>query len=256
MKGEIHLHIFRNHIGVVTIDHPPINDLPGDLLVRLAKMIRDLGDREEIKVILLKSAGNRVFCAGASFEEMSSIQNEQDAEAFFMGFAEVLLALRHCGKITVGRIHGKAVGGGVGLCSAVDYSIANQWAAVRLSELDLGIGPFVIQPAVVRKIGISSFGALTLNPTEWKPASWGLSSGLFHAVFDETTEMDDYLEIFLDQLARYSAEALAAIKKMLWSDTPDWADLMRKRAGISGHLVLADHAQRRIAEEIHKRKKK
>src|SRR5699024_1317572 len=177
MKGEIHLHIFRNHIGVVTIDHPPINDLPGDLLVRLAKMIRDLGDREEIKVILLKSAGNRVFCAGASFHEMSSIRNEQDAEKFFMGFAEVLLALRHCGKITVGRIHGKAVGGGVGLCSAVDYAIANRWASVRLSELDLGIGPFVIGPAVVRKIGISAFGALTLNPTEWKPASWGMSSG-------------------------------------------------------------------------------
>lgn len=254
MKGKIHVDVMKDHIGAVTIDHPPINDLPGYLLSELAKAIQGLGNREEIKVILLKSAGNRVFCAGASFDEMASIRDEQAGKDFFMGFAEVILALRNCGKITVGRIHGKAVGGGVGLCSAVDYAIANRWASVRLSELDLGIGPFVIEPAVTRKIGISFFSTLSLDPQEWKPASWGEACGLFHALFDDTDEMDDYLEEFLEQFAGYSPEALSEMKKMLWQDVPGWNDLMRARAGISGKLVLTEHAQRRIREELGNRK--
>lgn len=254
MEGKIHVDIVKEHIGTVTIDHPPVNDLPGYLLSELARAIRDLGDEEVVKVILLKSAGNRVFCAGASFDEMASIRDDQAGKDFFMGFAEVMLALRDCGKITVGRIHGKVVGGGVGLCSAVDYAVANQWASVRLSELDLGIGPFVIEPAVTRKMGISFFSALSLSPQEWKSASWGVACGLFHALFEDTDEMDDYLEAFLDQFASYSPGALSEMKKMLWQDAPDWDDLMRARAEISGRLVMTNHAQQRIREELRKGK--
>lgn len=246
MVGRIHVQVDKKRIGVITIDHLPHNALPGYLLSNLADAIREMSEDPEIRVVLLKSAGDRTFCAGASFEEMASIQNEEAGKSFFMGFAEVILALRHCGKITVSRIHGKAVGGGVGLCSAVDYAIANKWASIRLSELTLGIGPFVIGPAVVRKIGISAFSALTLNPAEWKTASWAESNGLFHKVFDYTGEMDDYLEDFLEQYITYSPEALLGIKKMLWEETPSWIDIMNERAAQSGRLVLTETAQKAI----------
>jgi len=255
MKGVIHTEVVKNHVGVITIDHPPINDLPGYLLTELADKIRQMGKRNEIKVILLKSGGNRVFCAGASFEEMLALKGQQEAETFFMGFAHVIQALRNCGKITLARVHGKVVGGGVGLCSAVDFVVANRWASVRLSELDLGIGPFVIEPAVMRKIGVSGFEALTLNPGEWKSPSWALSSGLYHVVKEETEEMDQFVEEMIDRYVEYNLSALMEIKNMLWQGVPDWTDHMRDRASISGRLVLEDHAQRRLREEKAKMRK-
>lgn len=254
MKGVVRTEIIKNHVGVITVDHPPINDLPGYLLADLAAAIQRMGQSKEVKVILLKTGGNRVFCAGASFEEMMALNGKEKAKKFFMGFAHVIQALRYCGKITIARVHGKVVGGGLGLCSAVDFAVANRWASIRLSELDLGIGPFVIGPAVVRKIGVSAFEALALNPGEWKSPSWAHSRGLFHEVRDETDEMDAFLDEMTARFVGYSLPALEEIKQMLWYGVADWAELMEERAATSARLVLGDHAQRRLREEKEKMK--
>lgn len=255
MSGKIHFEIRKRHLGVVTIDHLPHNAMPGYLLTELAKTIRQAGEMSEVRVILLQSAGERTFCAGASFDEMATLADFESAKSFFTGFARVILALRECGKITVGRIHGKAVGGGVGLCSAVDYAVANKWASVRLSELDLGIGPFVIGPAVERKIGVSGFSELALNPSEWQTAEWAYSRGLFQELFQETSQMDAWLEGYLDRFLSYSPEALASVKRMLWENTGSWEDLLVRRAEISGRMVLQEDAQTAIRKMLAGRRK-
>ena len=246
MSGTIHHRIDKNHIGVITIDHQPHNALPADLLHDLEAAVLNMGQNEDIRVILLKSAGDRTFCAGADFNGLASIGDLQEGQEFFMGFARVINALRTCGKITVGRIHGKAVGGGVGLCSGVDYAIASKWASVRLSELSLAIGPFVIGPAVERKVGISAFSQLALNATEWQTAEWAKSKGMFQEVFDTVEQLDAYLDPFLNRFLEYSPEALVRFKAMFWEGTDDWPLLMEKRARLSAELVLTDHAQKAI----------
>lgn len=248
MSGKILSRIDKNHIGVITIDNQPHNALPIQLLDQLETTIREMGDHPDIRVILLQSAGDRVFCAGASFDGLAAIRDEKSGKAFFMGFAKVINALRTCGKITVGRIHGKAVGGGVGLSSAVDYAMASKWASIRLSELSLSIGPFVIGPAVQRKIGVSSFSQLAINATEWQTAHWAQSRGLFQEVFDTVDQLDAYMETFLDRFKAYSPAALSQLKNMIWEGTDDWPSIMEKRAAQSGRLVLTDDAQSAIAK--------
>lgn len=250
MSGKIHRDIVKNHIGVITIDNQPHNALPADLLRDLETRILELGQNENIRVILLKSAGDRVFCAGASFDGLASVRDEAGGKEFFMGFARVINALKSCGKITVGRIHGKAVGGGVGLSSAVDYALASKWATIRLSELSLAIGPFVIGPAVERKIGLSAFSQLAINATEWQTAHWAKSRGLFQEVFDTVEQLDAYLDSFLDRFLTYSPEALAQLKYLIWEGTDDWPSIMEERAAQSGRLVLTDHAQKAIAKYL------
>lgn len=246
MSGKIHHRIDKKHLGVITIDHQPHNALPSNLLVDLESRILEMGKNKNIRVILLQSAGDRVFCAGASFDGLASIRNEEEGKEFFMGFARVIDALRSCSKITIARVHGKAVGGGVGLCSAVDYAMASKWASIRLSELSLAIGPFVIGPAVERKIGLSGFSHLALNATEWQTAEWARSKGLFQEVFDTVEQLDAYLETFLDRFLDYSPEALVQFKQMFWEGTEDWPAVMERRAAQSGNLVLTEQAQEAI----------
>ena len=252
MNGKIHHHIEKKHIGVITIDNQPHNALPTNLLQDLENIIQDMGQNEDIRVILLKSAGDRIFSAGASFDGLASIRDKEEGKAFFMGFARVINALRSCGKITVGRIHGKAVGGGVGLSSAVDYAMASKWASIRLSELSLAIGPFVIGPAVQRKIGLSGFSHLALNATEWQTAEWARSKGLFQEVFDTVEQLDAYLETFLERFIDYSPAALHQFKEMFWEGTDDWPMEMEKRAEQSGSLVLSEYAQEAIKRAMGK----
>ena len=238
----------RNGLGIITFFHPAHNSLPGHLLGELARAIESMGHDPAVKLILLKSRGDRTFCAGASFDELIAIEDFPKGKRFFMGFANVINAIRTCGKIVVGRIQGKAVGGGVGLCSAVDFGIANKYASVRLSELAVGIGPFVVGPAVERKIGTSAFTHMTLNPDEWQTAAWAKDRNLFAEVFDTTEQMDAYLESFTERLLGYNPEALSAIKTISWKGTEHWGTLLEERAEISGNLILSDYAKKAIGK--------
>lgn len=230
----------ENGLANITFYHPSHNSLPSVLLKQLADTIEDCGKNPKVTLLLVKSAGEKTFCAGASFDELSSIQDLQTGKTFFMGFANVILAMRACPKIILGRIHGKAIGGGVGLAAAMDYPMATKFASVRLSELAVGIGPFVIGPAVERKIGASAFQMMALNPTEWQTADWAKQKGLFHEVFESTTQLDQYLQQFINQLMSFNPEALANLKTIFWEHTEDWNTLLEERAAISGRLVLSD----------------
>ncbi|MDX1683651.1 MAG: enoyl-CoA hydratase/isomerase family protein [Saprospiraceae bacterium] len=244
-NGHVNLEI-DGHLATITFYHPSHNALPGHLLADLAKLISQAGDNDQVHLILVKSGGDRTFCAGASFDELVSIEDYPTGKEFFMGFARVINALRSCRKITLGRIQGKAVGGGVGICSAVDYAIATKYASVRLSELAVGIGPFVVGPAVERKIGLSAFSNMTLNPTEWKTAEWAKENNLFAEAFDTTEQMDDYIQHFAEKLLSYNPEALAHLKRVFWDGTSHWDDLLEERAEISGNLILSPFAKNAI----------
>lgn len=226
--------------------HPAHNSLPGALLAKLAGAIRDAGKDPATKVIVLGSAGDRSFCAGASFDELISIGDFETGKRFFMGFANVINACRTCGKIIVGRVQGKTVGGGVGLASATDYCMATKYASVRLSELAVGIGPFVVGPAVERKVGLSAMSQMSLNPDEWQTAAWAKEKGLFAEVFETTDQLDAYIVHFTEKLAGYNPEALAELKKVFWQGTEHWDTLLEERAGISGKLVLSDFTRKAI----------
>lgn len=227
-------------IATITFGHPLSNSLPGKILKKLADTITELGKNEEAKVIILKSEGERTFCAGASFDELISIKDLETGKNFFMGFANVINACRKCPKFIIGRVQGKAVGGGVGLASAVDFCYATKYAEVKLSELAIGIGPFVVGPAVERKIGASGMNQLAINATEWRGAKWAREKGLYADVFETIEEMDEDIKILAKKLAKSNPEAMALLKQTFWKGTEDWDLLLEERAAMSGKLVLSD----------------
>ena len=245
MEGNVTTQI-NHHLAAITFTHPAHNSMPGYQLTELTAQIKKAGENPDVHVILLQSGGDRTFCAGASFDELMTIKNADDGKKFFLGFANVINAIRKCPKMVIGRVQGKAIGGGVGLAAAVDYCMATQYASVKLSELALGIGPFVVGPAIERKMGTSAFSQLAINATEWQTASWAKDKGLYHEVFDTIEQTDAYIKHFTDKLLTSSPQALQALKKVLWQGTQQWDELLDERAGISGRLVITDAAQNAI----------
>jgi methylglutaconyl-CoA hydratase len=239
-QGTVESRIDERGIAYIEFSHPLSNSLPGKVLRKLADTITEMGADPEVKVIVLRSAGEKAFCAGASFDELISINDLETGKVFFSGFANVINACRKAPKFIIGRVQGKAVGGGVGLASAVDYCLATKFADVKLSELAVGIGPFVVGPAVERKIGVSAMSELAINATEWRSAEWAKRKGLFTDVFDSSEEMDKEIERLAVQLSKSNPEAMAMLKTIFWQGTEHWDTLLAERAGMSGKLVLSD----------------
>ena len=227
--------------------HPNHNCLPTALLSGLVNAVEQAGHNAEVRLINLRSADHNTFCAGASFDELMAIDDYETSQRFFSGFGNVINAMRRCPKIIVGRIHGKAVGGGVGLAAATDFCMATRFASIRLSELAVGFGPFVIGPAVERQVGLSAFSQMALNPTEWQTADWAKQKGLFQEVFDSTEQLDAYINHFNGLLCNYSQEALKELKRIFWEGTDHWAQLLPERAAVSGRLALSDFTKAAIA---------
>jgi len=236
----------RENIATVTFYHPSSNSFPTSLLNRLIENINQLSDDATISIIILQSEGDKAFCAGASFDELLAITNLQEGKQFFSGFANLINAMRKCKKLIIGRVQGKVVGGGVGIIAATDYCFATEKADIKLSELTIGIGPFVIEPAIKRKIGVAALSKLTLDATDWHTAYWAKDKGLFSRVFETTRAMDEYVAILSQKLASYNPEALVKIKKVFWEGTEDWDNLLKERAAISGELVLSDNTKKAL----------
>jgi len=229
----------ENRTATIEFGHPASNSFVSELLDRLTDELKKISSNEEVSIVVLKSEGERAFCAGASFDELRAISSPEEGLAFFSGFANVINTMRECVQPIIGRVQGKAVGGGVGLIAACDYVFAVEAASVKLSELSIGIAPLVIAPAVQRKIGMAGFTELALSPVEWKNAYWAKEKGLYSKVFNSIKEMDKELDFFMTTLASYNPEALRAIKKILWEDTTSWSELLTNRAEISGKLALS-----------------
>ena len=238
-NGSLYTHI-QNKIAVIEFFHPAGNSLPGELLSRLTAAFNELSNNNEVNVIVLKSEKENTFCAGASFDELSSISTAEVGNKFFLGFANVINAMRKCSKLIIGRVQGKAVGGGVGLAAACDYCFATEQASIKLSEFTIGIGPFVIAPAVARKMGLAALSELTLDAANWQNAYWAKEKGLFAKVFDSVSEMDKEVDNFALKLSQYNPQALKEMKKVLWEGTENWDILLEERAKISGKLVLSE----------------
>ena len=236
------------HVATIEFGHPASNSFPSELLERLTNKLNELSGNDDVRVIILKSEGAGAFCAGASFDELMSITNLSEGKAFFNGFANVINAMRTCSKLIIGRVQGKAVGGGVGLASACDYVLATVNSTIKLSELTIGIGPFVIAPAVERKIGKSALSHLSLNATEWKNAYWAKEKGLYAEVFDTIKELDKEVDFLANKLASYNPEALSQMKKILWENTDHWEELLIERAEISGELVLSEFTKNALKQ--------
>jgi methylglutaconyl-CoA hydratase len=243
--------------GITTIEffHPQSNSLPGKILQELAAAIKHAGEDPATVVVILRSAGEKVFCAGASFDELVAIRNETEGLNFFSGFANVINAMRTCPKFIIGRIQGKCVGGGVGLAASVDYAIATENADIKLSELAMGIGPFVVGPAVERKIGLSAFSQLSIDASSWRNAQWAGRKGLFSEVYPSIAEMDKAVLQLAEQLSHSNPEAMMEMKKIYWKGTEHWDSLLIERATISGRLVLSDFSKNAIEQFKAKNKK-
>jgi methylglutaconyl-CoA hydratase len=244
-KGFVETHI-NNKIATITFGHPASNCFPSDLINDLIGKINESSNNSTITLIVLQSDGDRAFCAGASFDELFSIDNLEASITFFNGFARLLNAMRTCKKLIIGRVQGKAVGGGVGIIAACDYVFATEAALIKLSEIAIGIGPFVIEPAVTRKIGKTAMSQLSLTANEWKSAQWAYEKGLFSALFLTTTEMDKALESFTSILSNYNPEALFEMKKVFWENTSHWETLLGERASISGKLALSEFTKKSL----------
>jgi methylglutaconyl-CoA hydratase len=239
MNGYVKSEVI-NGIGYITFFHPQSNSMPGELLRNLASEITLMGNNNAAKVIVLKSEGEKAFCAGASFDELIAIKDFETGKYFFSGFAAVINAMRKCPKFIIGRVQSKAVGGGVGLAASVDYCMAVKTASIKLSELAVGIGPFVVGPAVERKIGLSAMSELAINATEWRSAEWAHQKGLYTYIFDTVEEMDAEIEKLATRLASSNPEAMQLLKQVFWQGTENWDELLAERAGMSGKLVLSE----------------
>lgn len=246
-QGFVLAEITENGVGLITFGHPMSNALPGHILQTLADTITELSTDERTKVLVLQSQGNKAFCAGASFDELIEIQDLETGLAFFSGFAKVINACRKAPKLIIGRVQGRAVGGGVGLASATDYCFATTRAEIKLSELAVGIGPFVVGPAVERKIGLSAMSELAINATEWRSAQWAKDKGLFTEIFEDSTSMDKAIEMLSMKLAASNPDAMKELKKIFWEGTENWDDLLLERAAISGRLVLSEFTRSAIS---------
>ncbi|PZW41514.1 methylglutaconyl-CoA hydratase [Mesonia algae] len=236
----------QDQVATIEFFHPAHNSLPGDILAKLADTITETGKNDEVLVIILKSGGERTFCAGASFKELINIKDEVEGEKFFMGFANVINAMRKCPKFIIGRVQGKTVGGGVGLASAMDYCMATKFAAIKLSELNIGIGPFVVGPAVQRKLGVSGMSQIAIDANSFYSPEWAMQKGLFTKVYDSTEELDEAIAEFAQNLCGYNPEAVKEMKQMFWRGTEDWDELLNERAKISGRLVLSEFTKKKL----------
>jgi methylglutaconyl-CoA hydratase len=229
-----------NNIATIEFFHPEKNSLPSHILAQLVETINSVGNNDAVKVIILKSGGDKTFCAGASFQELISINDAATGKIFFSGFANVINAMRKCPKFIIGRIQGKTVGGGVGIAAATDYCMATQFAAIKLSELNVGIGPFVVSPAIERKMGVSAMSQIAIDANTFYEATWAREKGLYASVFKSIEEMDEAVQKFAEHLCTYNPEAMLEMKKVFWRGTEDWDNLLAERAAISGRLVLSD----------------
>ena len=247
MEAHVKSHI-EHGINTIEFFHPQSNSLPGKILEELAKEIHFAGTHDDTRVIILKSDGDKTFCSGASFDELVAIKTEAEGVHFFNGFANVINNMRKCPKFIIGRIQGKCVGGGVGLAAAVDYAIATNKAEIKLSELAVGIGPFVVGPAVERKIGTAAFSALAIDATMWRNAEWARKKGLFAEVHEGIENMDESVYRLANTLAHSNPEAIAEMKKIFWKGTENWDLLLKERAAISGKLVLSEFTRNAIAK--------
>lgn len=236
----------HNKVATIEFFHPAHNSLPGDILAKLAHTIEEAGKNEEVLVIVLKSGGDRTFCAGASFKELIAIEDEKTGEKFFSGFANVINAMRKCPKFIIGRVQGKTVGGGVGLASAMDYCLATKFASIKLSELNVGIGPFVVGPAVQRKLGVSGMSQIAIDADTFYSAEWARQKGLYAHVYETAEELDHAVAEFAQNLCNYNPEAVKEMKQMFWRGTEDWDELLIERAKISGRLVLSSFTKEKL----------
>ena len=236
----------ENEVGYIEFFHPAHNSLPGDVLAKLATTITKAGENNNIKVIVLKSGGDRTFCAGASFEELINIDDAATGKVFFSGFANVINAMRKCPKFIIGRVQGKTVGGGVGLAASTDYCMASKFAAIKLSELNIGIGPFVVGPAIERKMGLSAMSQIAIDANSFYPAEWAKQKGLFTHVYESTEALDQAVKTTAEHLCTYNTEAILEMKKVFWKGTEEWDTLLAERAAISGKLVLSDFTKEKL----------
>ena len=246
VRSETH-----QHITTIEFYHPQGNSLPSKLLRELANEIHKAGIDFNTRVIVLRSAGEKAFCGGASFDELVAIKSKEEGTKFFSGFGQVINAMRKCPRMIIARVQGKCVGGGVGIVAAADYAIALEGAEVKLSELSLGFGPFVIAPAVQRKIGMGAFSALSIDATMWRKAEWALRKGLFSELHHSIAEVNEAVSRLAFTLAHSSTDAMAELKEVLWKGTEDWDGLLQERAEISGRLAMSDFSK---AESAKRRK--
>lgn len=235
-----------NGVATISFYHPVQNSLPAKLLDELTAEIEKAGKNLAVRIIILKSEGDRTFCAGASFDELLQIKDKTAGAEFFLGFAKVINACRKSSKILIVRVQGKAVGGGVGLAAAADYCLATEAASIKLSELAIGIGPFVISPAVIRKIGLPAFSQLTIRAIDFQTAAWAKEKGLYNEVYPDINSMDEALDVLAAKLASYHPDALTGLKQILWEGTENWDELLAERAAISGELVLSEFTQQAL----------
>ena len=240
------IHNIQNNIATIEFFHPEQNSLPGNILVQLVETITNMGNHEEVKVIILKSGGDRTFCAGASFKELMAINDAATGKEFFSGFANVINVMRKCPKFIIGRIQGKTVGGGVGIAATTDYCMATKFAAIKLSELNVGIGPFVVSPAIERKMGVSAMSQIAIDANTFYEASWAREKGLYANVYDSIEELDESVQKFAEHLCTYNPKAMLEMKKIFWRGTEDWDNLLAERAAISGRLVLSDFTKKTL----------
>lgn len=237
-----------NNISFIEFYHPSHNSLPGDILHNLVELIKNAGDNDDVRVIVLQSGGDRTFCAGASFTELVTISDEKSGMIFFSRFAKLINAMRTCPKFIIGRIQGKTVGGGLGIVAASDYCLATKHAEIKLSELNIGIGPFVIGPVIERKIGLSLLSQISLNPKKFYSALWAEKYGLYSEVFENTSELDKAVMTFAEELCSYNPEAMKEMKKSFWRGTDHWDILLNEQAKISGRLVLSSFTKNELSK--------
>ena len=224
----------------VTLDRPDVHNafdatLIAELRATFAALARE--GPTELRVVVLSGAGPS-FCAGADVAWMRAAAaldveaNEQDA----MAMADMFEAIDTCPVPVVARVHGAALGGGMGLCSVADVVIAESGTRFGFTETRLGILPAVISPFVVAMIGESEARALFPGGRRFD-AVRAQRIGLVHDVVEGETALDAAVESAVRDILAAGPTAVRASKAII-----------REIRGL-GHGSAKWHTARTIARQ-------
>lgn len=205
----------RDEVLTVTLDRPDVHNAFNDELIHEAIDLFSNIDPGAARVLVLRGSGKN-FCAGADLNWMSRMvsytrdENIRDSSLL----AKMFALMNDCPVPVVGRIHGAAIGGGVGLVAVCDVAIASSDTKFGLSEVKLGILPAVISPYVIAKIGETHARALFLTGERFE-AERAMRIGLVHRVVDSVAELDAAVYETVTQLKTSGPEAVRECKKLI-----------------------------------------
>jgi len=216
MSYETLLVNVRDGVATVTLNRPQARNALNQTMIReLREALATLDANPEARVIVLRGAGDRAFCAGADLKGMFHGGPILEAREQYAGLAGILEAMPRMRTSVIGQVHGYALAGGCGLAAACDIVVASEDAVFGLPEIKLGLLPLMVLAPILRAASPKRVLQLVLSGAEL-PAREALAMGLVTQVVPRAG-LDATVQRLAETLAGYSSGTLAIAKEAFYN---------------------------------------